>query len=122
RIGLAVGHVASGTRLYASVTARNENENGLYRSAGGGANWSRVNEARSVTSSYFSRVTLDPRDANTVYIVGQSIKKSTDGGEHFNVLRGSPGGDDYHSLWINPAQPERMVAASDQGTVVSVNS
>jgi photosystem II stability/assembly factor-like uncharacterized protein len=121
RIGLAVGHAQAGTRVYASIDARNEHDSGLYRSDDGGANWSRVNEARSVTSSYFSRVTLDPRDADTVYIIGQSIKKSTDGGHHFNVVRGSPGGDDYHHLWINPSRPERMVAASDQGTVVSVN-
>jgi photosystem II stability/assembly factor-like uncharacterized protein len=121
RIGLAVGRTTAGTRVYASVDARDEHDSGLYRSDNGGADWSRVNEARSVTNSYFSRVTLDPRDSSTVYIVGQSIKKSTDGGQHFTVLRGSPGGDDYHSLWINPAQPERMIAASDQGTVVSVN-
>lgn len=121
RIGLAVGHMAAGTRVYASIVARDESGSGLYRSDDGGANWSMVNEAHSVTSSYFSRMTLDPRDANTIYLVGQSIKRSTDGGQHFTIIRGSPGGDDYHHLWINPAHPERMIAASDQGTVVSVN-
>jgi len=121
RIGLAVGRTATGTRVYATVIAREGENSGLYRSDDGGANWIRVNEARSVVSSYFSRVTLDPHDADTVYIIGQSIKKSTDGGKSFTIVRGSPGGDDYHHLWINPAHPERMVAASDQGTVVSVN-
>jgi photosystem II stability/assembly factor-like uncharacterized protein len=118
RIGLAVGHTAAGTRVYASVTA--EHGGGLYRSDDGGANWIRVNEARSVVNSYFSRMTLDPRDANTIYLTGQSIKKSTDGGKTFTVVRGSPGGDDYHYLWINPKHPERMITASDQGSVISV--
>jgi photosystem II stability/assembly factor-like uncharacterized protein len=122
RIGLAVGHATTGTRVYAAISARADRDSGLYRSDDGGANWTRVNEARSVTNSYFSRVTLDPRDADTVYIIGQSIKRSTDGGRNFTIIRGSPGGDDYHALWINPAHPERMVAASDQGTVVSINS
>ena len=121
RIGLAVGHTAAGTRVYASVIAAHEDGSGLYRSDDGGLNWSRVNEARSVVSSYFSRLTLDPHDANTIYLTGQSIKKSTDGGKTFTVVRGSPGGDDYHHLWINPKHPERMIAASDQGTVISVN-
>ncbi len=119
RIGLAVGHTAAGTRVYASVSAKAGG--GLYRSDDGGANWSRINEARSVVSSYFSRMTLDPRDADTIFLTGQSIKKSTDGGKSFTVVRGSPGGDDYHHLWINPKHPERMIAASDQGTVISVN-
>ena len=74
-----------------------------------------------MVSSYFSRMTLDPRDADTIYLTGQSIKKSTDGGKTFTVIRGSPGGDDYHDLWINPKHPERMITASDQGSVISVN-
>jgi photosystem II stability/assembly factor-like uncharacterized protein len=118
RIGLAVGHTAAGTRVYASVTAKHDA--GLYRSDDGGASWTRVNKARSVVSSYFSRMTLDPRDADTIYLTGQSIKKSTDGGRTFTVVRGSPGGDDYHYLWINPRHPERMITASDQGSVISV--
>jgi len=119
RIGLAVGHTSTGTRVYASITAKHDG--GLYRSDDGGLNWSRVNDAHSVVSSYFSRMTLAPNDPNTIYLTGQSIKKSTDGGKTFTVLRGSPGGDDYHDLWINPKHPEYMITASDQGSVVSVN-
>jgi photosystem II stability/assembly factor-like uncharacterized protein len=119
RIGLAVGHTSAGTRVYASVTAKHGA--GLYRSDDGGLNWSRVNEARSVVNSYFSRLTLDPNDANTIYLTGQSVKKSTDGGKTFTVLKGSPGGDDYHDLWINPKHSDHMIVASDQGSVISVN-
>ncbi len=120
RIGLAVGHTAKGTRVYASITS--DKEPGLYRSDDGGASWLRASDAHSVISAYFSRMTLDPRDADTIYLTGQSIKKSTDGGKTFQILRGSPGGDDYHALWINPKHPEYMIAASDQGSVVSVNA
>ena len=39
----------------------------------------------------------------------------------FTAIKGAPGGDDYHMLWIDPATPERMILASDQGVVVSVD-
>ncbi|MEZ5497915.1 MAG: hypothetical protein R3E77_00660 [Steroidobacteraceae bacterium] len=119
RIGLAIGHTAEGTRVYASVIAKGGS--GLYRSDDAGAHFSKVNEARAVANPYFSRLTLDPRDPDIVYLTGQSIHKSVDGGHNFTIIRGSPGGDDYHHLWINPKHPERMIAASDQGTIISVN-
>ena len=53
--------------------------------------------------------------------MGQSIRRSTDGGKTFEFFRGAPGGDDYHFLWIDPEHPERMIVATDQGTVVTVN-
>ena len=39
----------------------------------------------------------------------------------FTALKGAPGGDDYHFLWLDPDDTSRMVVASDQGTVVSVD-
>ena len=36
-------------------------------------------------------------------------------------IKAAPGGDDYHQLWIDPSDPRRMIAASDQGAVVSVD-
>ena len=47
--------------------------------------------------------------------------KSVDGGKTFSALRGAPGGDDYHRLWINPDNPDIILLASDQGAVVTVN-
>ena len=51
--------------------------------------------------------------------MGRSIRRCTAGGTKCEIIKGSPGGDDYHYLWINPAHPEHMIAASDQGTVVT---
>ncbi|NCT67402.1 MAG: hypothetical protein GXC76_07135 [Rhodanobacteraceae bacterium] len=120
RIGLAVTHLKNGaTRIYASIDAGAQG--GLYRSDDGGMHWERVNDAKAVASWYMSRLTVAPDDPDTVYTVGQSIHKSTDAGQTFTILKGAPGGDDYHHLWINPKQPARMVTASDQGTVVSVD-
>jgi hypothetical protein len=44
-----------------------------------------------------------------------------DAGKSWVPVKGAPGGDDYHQLWINPKDGNRMVLSSDQGTVVSVD-
>jgi photosystem II stability/assembly factor-like uncharacterized protein len=77
-------------------------KSGLYRSDDGGESWRLVNGDGSLGSSYFGRVIVSPDDTELVYVMGRSIRVSRDGGRHFEVLRGSPGGDDYHALWIDP--------------------
>jgi len=37
---------------------------------------------------------------------------SRDGGRTFVPIRGAPGGDDYHELWIDPQDPQRRKRAS----------
>ena len=49
------------------------------------------------------------------------MQKSTDGGVHWMSLRGSPGGDDYQNLWINPDDSRRIAVVSDQGGIITVN-
>ena len=68
-----------------------------------------------------NRLTADPRNRDAVYVMGQSIRRSEDGGKTLHFFRGAPGGDDFHFLWINPKHPEYMVTAADQGTIVTVN-
>jgi photosystem II stability/assembly factor-like uncharacterized protein len=119
RIGLAVAHTAKGPRVYASISS--EKSGGLYRSDDGGVRWLRVNEAKAVTDWYFSRLAAAPDNPDTVYLVGQSIRRCTRGGKICEIVKGAPGGDDYHQVWINPLHPDHMITGSDQGTVVSVN-
>ncbi len=129
RIGLSTS--ANG-RVWAAVDARASSGNfalgaaagsqtGLYRSDDGGASWTRVNAEPWIGSDYFGRLTADPANPDVVYTTGQSIRRSTDGGKTFEALRGSPGGDDYHFVWINPKHPDHIATGSDQGAVVSVN-
>jgi len=119
RIGLAVAHTAGGARVYASVDGGTKG--GLYRSDDAGANWLYVNPTKAFASWYSSRLSVAPNDPDTIYTVGQSIRRSTDGGKTFEIIKGAPGGDDYHFVWINPKHADHLVTASDQGTVVSVN-
>ena len=120
RISLAVAPGSRGARVYATINAAGPGS-GLYRSDDGGAAWQRINADAALAGDYAGMIAVDPRNPDTVYVMGQSIRRSTDGGKTFGFFRGAPGGDDYHFLWIDPDHPERMVVASDQGTVVTVN-
>src|SRR2546422_4061230 len=71
---------------------------------------------------YFCRVTVDPQNPDVVYVPNVALLKSSDGGKTFGVLKGQPGGDDYHELWIDPTIPTRMVVGSDQGTAISLDN
>jgi photosystem II stability/assembly factor-like uncharacterized protein len=68
-----------------------------------------------------SWLTSDPHDDNTVWAGGQPLRRSTDGGATFTIVRSSPGGDDYHALWIDPNNNRRMITGADQGAVVTFN-
>jgi photosystem II stability/assembly factor-like uncharacterized protein len=119
RIGLAVAPGTSAQRVYATIDAGPTA--GLYRSDDGGGSWRLVNGDTALANDYFSMLTVDPRDPETVYVMGRSIHLSTDGGASFTIPRGAPGGDDYHSLWIDPEHPERRITGSDQGAVITLN-
>jgi photosystem II stability/assembly factor-like uncharacterized protein len=121
RIGLAVARGSKGKIVYASIDTRPD-KRGLYRSDDGGKSWKLVNKNRALANSYFSRLTIDPNNPDKIYVMDRSIHLSTDGGKKFEIFKGAPGGDDYHFLWINPHNPDYMITASDQGTVVTVNN
>ena len=122
RMGIAIAKGTSSQRVYVSVDA-GPDASGLYRSDDGGVSWKRVNADPRITSRawYFSSITADPKDPDVVYIPNVALFKLAGGGTDLSIVRGAPGGDDYHQLWIDPVNSKRMALASDQGTVVSVD-
>lgn len=119
RIGVAVAATDS-NRVYAIVDAK---QGGLYRSDNGGQSWRLAdNESRIWGRGwYFGGVTVDPKNEDVVYVMNTSTYRSTDGGASFTAIKGAPGGDDYHTLWIEPNDSARMILGSDQGVIISVD-
>ncbi len=119
KIGLAVAP-SDPRRVYAIVDAR---AGGLYRSDDGGARWRRIDADERLWERgwYFCHVAVDPKNADVVYVSDTALYRSSDGGAHFGAIKGSPDGDDFHQLWIDPVDPARMALASDQGTTVSLD-
>ncbi|HEU5410544.1 MAG TPA: hypothetical protein VFU57_05955 [Candidatus Acidoferrales bacterium] len=119
RIGVAVA-ATNPNRVYAIVDAK---QGGLYRSDDGGQSWRLAdNESRIWGRGwYFGGVTVDPKNADVVYVMNTSTYRSTDGGASFTAIKGAPGGDDYHTLWIEPNDSARMILGSDQGVIISVD-
>jgi len=120
RIGLAVAP-SDGRRLYVTIDAGGRS--GIYRSDNAGGSWRKVSNDTRVHNrgSDFAELKVDPKNPDIVYSRSIVAWKSTDGGSTWNMLRGAPGGDDYHRFWINPDNPDIILLASDQGTVITVN-
>src|SRR3546814_19904222 len=68
---------------------------------------------------YYTHVFACPKHADTVYVTNFQMWKSTDGGTQFKEIT-TPHGDN-HDLWIDPANPRRMVEGNDGGACVSFN-
>ena len=119
RIGVALS-AADHNRVYLVVDAK---DGGIYRSDDGGASFTLADKEARVWGRgwYFGIITADPKNADTVFVANTSVYKSTDGGKSFTAFKGAPGGDDYHGIWISPDDSNRMIIASDQGTIVTLN-
>ncbi len=96
---------------------------GIYVSDDAGATWKLVNSEQRLWGRgwYFGQIAVDPTNPDRAYDINTSTFMTLDAGKTWVPVKGAPGGDDYHQLWINPKDGNRMVLSSDQGTVVSVD-
>ncbi len=117
----AIAVSPDGKRAYALIDAGKKS--GLYRSDDGGEMWTLENSDSRLTSRawYFGGIMIDPQNADVFYVPNVALYRSEDGGKTISIVRGAPGGDDYHQIWVDPKDSSRMVLATDQGTTISVD-
>ncbi len=117
RVGVRVAPT-SPDRVYALIEA---DQGGLYRSDDGGVSWKHVSGSPGLTQRawYYSTLTIDPTDADTVWFPQVGMLKTIDGGEDIRSAKG--GGWDYHDIWIDPENPKRMLVGSDAGVSLSLD-
>ena len=100
-------------------------QGGVFRSEDKGATWTRMG-ATNPRPSYFSQIRVDPNNDLRIWVGGTSIESSEDGGKTFRaVTLGTGGGvygshhEDYHAIWIDPANSAHMIAGNDGGPLAT---
>ena len=99
-------------------------QGGVYKSDDAGATWTKLSGDNALWGRgwYFEKIAVDPKNADIIYVPNVSISRSLDGGKTWLPLRGSPGGDDYHQVWVSPDDSNTLISASDQGTIITRNA
>src|ERR1700722_20323399 len=92
---------------------------GIFRSLDSGETWQHMT-ALDPRPMYYSRLYVDPKDVNRVYVMGSNrgVFISDDGARNFREVFSEVHGED-HVLWIDPQSPNHMVVGGDGGVSIS---
>jgi photosystem II stability/assembly factor-like uncharacterized protein len=118
RIALAIAP-SDGKRIYALV----ESSDGLlWRSDDAGATWKMTSSNTLINERpfYYSRIVVDPHDADHLFSVSVKLAESNTGGKTWHVSGKALHGD-HHDLWI-AANGRTILEANDGGVGVSRDS
>jgi photosystem II stability/assembly factor-like uncharacterized protein len=118
RIGLAT-FTGDGRTVYAVVEADPAASAGVYRSLNRGESWEHLSNL-DPRPMYYSRIYIDPKDVNRVYLMGSNrgLWTSDDGGRGFREVFSNVHGED-HVLWIDPENTNRLIVGGDGGVSIS---
>jgi len=92
---------------------------GIFRSADGGASWTRMNP--TMTSYYYDRINVDPGDDNRIWMPVFDLMVSTDGGKTLVKANMKHVHNDQHGIWIDPRDPAHLIMGGDGGVNISYN-
>jgi photosystem II stability/assembly factor-like uncharacterized protein len=113
RIGLTISPIDPDV-LYAIVEAA-DGEDGFFRSANGGENWSRMSDHVSGSPQYYNEIYADPHKFDRVYSLDTYMMVSEDGGRNWERLGEQWKHVDNHALAFDPEDPDHLLIGSDGG-------
>src|SRR6185369_1259060 len=99
----------------------------IYRTDDAGATWRRVNpdevDVSGKAGYSFNQLTVDPNNADRIWITGSSYNHSADGGRTW-AGRGAPrpfgrAFGDFRSLWVDAQDSDHMISTSNGGVFQS---
>ena len=104
-------------RVYAIVDA---DSGGLYRSDDRGAHWTRTSYDTRIWQRgwYFGGITVEPGTPTLSTPQHEPVPLGR-WRQDVHPDQGHAAGDDYHTLWIDPENPDRRILGTDQGAVVT---
>lgn len=108
RIGLAISP-ANPDVIYAMIEGH-----GVYRSDDRGASFKFQNDYNT-SGNYYVELVPHPTEVNTVYSLDTYLHITTDGGKTWQRVSEESKHVDNHCLWINPNDPDQMIAGCDGG-------
>ncbi len=118
KIGIGIAP-SNPLRIYAMIEAA---QGGLYTSNDGGATWSLVNSSPDMRQRpwYYTRLTINPKNENDLFVLNVALHRSTDGGKSFGASTARH--SDHHDHWIDANDPTRMISGNDGGVTVSIDN
>ncbi len=117
RIGLAVARSRPG-RVYALI----QSPHGLlWRSDDAGATWAFLSSDSLINERpfYFSRITVDPTDADRAFASSVALSETHDGGKTWKRTGARTHGD-HHAMWIS-GDGKRILEGNDGGVALSLD-
>ena len=109
---------ADGNRVYALIDS--ETRPALYRSNDLGENWEFVSDYFQIIGRpfYYSHIYANPSNAYELWVPNNRLFSSPDAGKTWVVEPGVK--DDFHDIWIDPQNANRMIATCDGGVQVTL--
>ena len=116
RVVYAVVESDQGGRV-STIDARSR-EGGVFRSDDAGEHWTRLSPW-APRPFYFSQIRVQPDDDRRVYLLGVDLWISDDAGRTFRPGGGKNLHPDFHAMWIDPQDGDRVLTGSDGGMYLS---
>ncbi|MBU2997646.1 glycosyl hydrolase [Cellulophaga baltica] len=96
----------------------------VYRSNNAGKTWTKQNldfidDLYYSYGYYFGQISIDPSNADKVYLSGVPVIKSEDAGKTYSSISARNVHSDHHYVWVNPQMPGHLINGNDGGVNIS---